>query len=121
MGAFLPSDTYFSFSYPNQFVLSGGDIGYSQDWSAATNNLGLLLTVVNIPRTFFTENTNFGEAKFTVGTSADPDAVKNCLEYNYGETGTTSEVMIGSRQFTKINFSLLKLMVEPGGIEPPTF
>ena len=95
----------FSFSYPNQFVLSGGDIGYSQDWSAATNNLGLLLTVVNIPRTFFTEKTNFGEAKFTVGTSADPDAVKNCLEYNYGETGTTSEVMIGSRQFTKINFT----------------
>lgn len=94
----------FSFSYPNQFVLSGGNFGYSQDWEVGTTNLGLLLAVVNIPRTFFTEKTNFSEAKFTVGTSADPDAIKNCLTYNNGNTGTSSEITVNNRKFTKIQF-----------------
>ena len=94
----------FSFSYPNQFVLSGGGFGYSQDWSQNTANLGLLLAMVNIPKSFMT-GTNFGESKFTVGTSADPDAVKNCLINNYGSMGTTSEVMINDRKFTKMNFT----------------
>jgi membrane-bound inhibitor of C-type lysozyme len=95
----------FSLSYPSQFKLFGGDFGYSQDWSADTNDLGLLLTEVYIPQTFFTTKTNFGDAKFTVGTSADPDAVKNCLVYNYGPVGTTSEAMIGGREFTKMEFT----------------
>jgi membrane-bound inhibitor of C-type lysozyme len=97
----------FSFSYPNQFTLSGGDIGYSQDWSYENNNadLGMLFTKVIIPRSFLSGKTNFGEAKFTVGTSADPDAVKNCLINSYGEMGTTTEVTINNQKFTKINFT----------------
>ena len=95
----------FSFSFPNQFVLSGGDFGYSQDWMINTTDLGLLLARVNIPRTFFVEKTNFGDARFTVGTSADSDALKNCLVYNYGPVGTTSEAVINGRQFTKMNFA----------------
>jgi hypothetical protein len=60
--------------------------------------------VVHIPKSFL-PNTNFGEAKFTVGTSVDPDAIKNCLISDNGNMGTTSEVTIGSRKFTKITFS----------------
>jgi membrane-bound inhibitor of C-type lysozyme len=95
----------FSFSYPNQFVLSGGDFGYSQNWTSGTTNLGILLVDVNIPRTFFTEKTNFGEAKFIVGTSANPDAVKNCLTFNNGNLATSSEITINNIKFTKMNFA----------------
>jgi membrane-bound inhibitor of C-type lysozyme len=104
---FTDNGKTFSFAYPNQYILHGGDFGYSQDWSYATNNsdMGLLLARVDIPRTFFTGKTNFGEAKFTVGTSADPDAVKSCLKYQYGETGTTTTVTINGRQFAKIQFT----------------
>jgi len=105
ISSFTNASKTFSFSYPKNLVLSGGDVGYSQSWSVATDKFGMLLAVINIPRTFFLEKTNFGEAKFTVGTSDDPDAVKNCLKYNYGETGTTSEVVIGDRPFTKISFT----------------
>jgi len=93
----------FSFAYPNKFILSGGEIGYSQSWSAETAYSGLLLTVVNIPRSFL-PNTNFGEAKFTVGVSADSDALKNCLVSDYGDMGTTSVAIIGAKKFTKLTF-----------------
>lgn len=95
----------FSFSYPNQFILFGGDFGYSQDWTSGTTNLGVLLVDVNIPRTFFTEKTNFGEAKFIVGTSANSDAVKNCLTFNNGNIATSSEALINGIKFTKMEFS----------------
>ena len=95
----------FSFSYPNTLILSGSDIGYSQDWAVGSDKFGLLLTVVNIPKSFMPVKTNFGEAKFTVGTSADSDAIKNCLSYSYGGVGTTSEVIINNRKFTKMNFT----------------
>ena len=103
-------DTYtdasktFSFSYPGQFILSGGDMGYSHDWRSLATTSGLLLAVVHIPKSFL-PGTNFGEAKFTVGTSADPDAVSDCLEFDYGGLSTTSEVMIGGIKFTKMSFT----------------
>ena len=101
INTYTDSSKTFSFSYPNKFILSGGDIGYSQDWTMGSSDLGILLTVVKIPQSFLPK-TNFGEAKFTVGTSADPDAIKNCLTQNSGNVGTTSEVLINSRKFTKI-------------------
>jgi len=94
----------FSFSYPSQFPLSGGDIGYSQDWTANTPNLGILFTVVHIPKSLLPQ-TNFSEAKFTVGTSSDPDAIKNCLVATNGEKVATSEVTINGRNFTKVTLS----------------
>lgn len=94
----------FSFSYLNQFTLSGGDVGYSQDWAFGSEDLGLLLAKVSVPKLFL-PNTNFGEARFTIGTSADPDALNSCLTYNYGGVGTTSEVTINGRKFTKMMFT----------------
>jgi membrane-bound inhibitor of C-type lysozyme len=103
---YTDSANTFSFAYPNQFVLSGGDIGYSQDWSYINNNadLGILFTRVYIPKSFMPQ-TNFGEAKFTVGTSVDPDAIKNCLISPYGGMGSTTQVTINNQLFTKITFT----------------
>jgi len=67
----------FSFSYPNTFSLYGGDGSYDTNWSGRSTDLGILLTVVAIPKSF-QPGTNFSEAKFTVGVSSDPKAVANC-------------------------------------------
>jgi membrane-bound inhibitor of C-type lysozyme len=94
----------FSFSYPTEFAFSGGDGSYTQDWRVNTQDLGLLFTVVQIPKSFM-PGTNFGEAKFTVGTSSDPDAVKNCLVAQNGEKVESSNAMIGNTKFTEITLS----------------
>ena len=95
----------FSFSYPDQYVLSGSDFGYSQDWSVGSNDLGLLLAKVEMPRTIFTEKTNFAGAKFTIGASSNPDAINNCFIYNYGPNGTTTSVVINGIKYVKLDFS----------------
>jgi membrane-bound inhibitor of C-type lysozyme len=104
---FTDAGKTFSFSYPKQYVLSGGDIGYTQDWSylATFGDLGLILARVNIPKTFFAEKTNFGDARFTIGTSDAPGAVKNCLHFQYADQGKMSTTTINDRRFTKIQFT----------------
>ncbi len=94
----------FSFSYPKEFSFSGGDGSYNQDWRVNTTTLGLLFTVVRIPKSFM-PSTNFSEAKFTVGTSADPDAVKNCLVADNGSVAKAGKVTIGNTSFTEITLS----------------
>jgi membrane-bound inhibitor of C-type lysozyme len=101
---FTDAGKTFSFSYPSEFNFSGGDGSYTQDWRVNTQNLGLLFTVVQIPKSFM-PGTNFGDAKFTVGTSADPDAVKNCLVAQNGEKVESSNAMIGNTKFTEITLS----------------
>jgi len=69
----------FSFTYPKEFNFSGGDGSYTEDWSTQSSGaLGMFLAKVYIPKSFM-PGTNFSEAKFTIGTSSYPDAVKNCL------------------------------------------
>jgi len=94
----------FSFSYPKEFSFSGGDGSYTQDWRVNNTTLGLLFTVVRIPKTFM-PSTNFGEAKFTVGTSVDPEAVKNCLVADNGSVVKTEKMIIGDTSFTEITSS----------------
>ena len=84
--------------------MSEGIIAYSQDWNVQTTNLGLLLAVVKIPKSFLPQ-TNFSEAKFTVGTSADPVAIKNCFKSDGGSIGTTSEVTVNNQKFTRITLA----------------
>jgi membrane-bound inhibitor of C-type lysozyme len=102
--AFTDQGKTFSFSHPNQFVLSGGELGYTPNWSYNSSSSGLILAVVSIPQKFMPK-TNFGEAKFIVGTSADPGEVRNCLKPSYSGFGTTTKVTIGDRKFTKITFT----------------
>lgn len=101
---FTDTSKTFSFSYPTEFLLSGGELGYTVNWAQQSTSTGLMLAEVIIPRTFM-PSTNFSEAKFTIGTSVDADAIENCLQYNLGNQVTTTPVMINGREFTKINFS----------------
>lgn len=104
MNTYTNASKTFLFSYPNQFILSGGAIGFSQDWRTETTDLGLLLNVIYIPQSFL-PNTNFGEAKFTVGTSIDLNAIKNCLTSDNRNMEVINKVIINSREFTKITFT----------------
>jgi membrane-bound inhibitor of C-type lysozyme len=107
INTFTDAGKTFSFSYPKQYVLSGGDIGYTQDWSylSVFGDLGLVLARINIPGTFFAGKTNFGDARFNIGTSDAPGAVENCLHFQYVEQGTIGTTTINGRQFSKIQFT----------------
>ena len=91
----------FSFTYPSQFNLSGGEGSYTQNWQGNTTTLGMLLALVNIPNSLMPK-TNFGDSRFTVGTSSDPDAVKNCLIAENGSVVKNKKVMIGGTAFAEI-------------------
>jgi hypothetical protein len=99
---YTDSAKIFSFAYPQKFVLSGAEIGYSQNWSNNNSGLGLILATVTIPKSFL-PNTNFGDAKFVVGTSADSKAVRNCLLPVNGETVFGQSEIINGQSFTKLS------------------
>jgi membrane-bound inhibitor of C-type lysozyme len=99
-----PSKT-FSFSYPAEDVtISGGGVGYDTNWKQEATTSGLLLAVGDISSSF-EPNTNFADAKFTVGTSPDPQAVATCLSEGNGNPVTSSKVNINGIPFTKLTFS----------------
>jgi membrane-bound inhibitor of C-type lysozyme len=74
----------FRFSYPKELTVSGGELGYTQSWQINTQRLGLMLAKVVIPRET-QPKTNFSSATFTVGTSSDTQAIKDCLVADNGE------------------------------------
>ena len=80
MTTFTDQGNTFSFMYPAGITVAGGGIGYTTDW--LTNNQdqtsGLILAKATIPQST-QPKTNFGDATFTVGTSSDPKAVKDCV------------------------------------------
>ncbi|HWC57857.1 MAG TPA: MliC family protein [Candidatus Paceibacterota bacterium] len=91
MQTFTDGSQTFSFMHPSDVTISGGDIGYTQDWRVNTQTLGLLLVKATLPSTL-QPKTNFAGATFTVGTSSDPDTIKNCTLATNGEhdTGTVT-------------------------------
>ncbi len=93
----------FSFKYPKIFSISGGDLGYTQMWRQNTTTLGTEFVVFSIPKSYQPQ-TNFGDAKFTVGASSDPDAVAKCLVGDgYGEK--IEQVTVNGINYTKLNYS----------------
>ncbi|NTV22109.1 MAG: lysozyme inhibitor [Candidatus Yonathbacteria bacterium] len=94
----------FEFSYPAPAILSGGELGYTETWRQQTTTLGMVLAKVSIPRTF-EPDTNFSEAILTIGTSADPDAVKTCVTDAGGAQVEKSQMTIGSTPFTVLSYS----------------
>jgi len=94
----------FTFTYPTQFTVSGGGVGYTQSWMQNTQTSGLILAKLTIPQSF-EPKTNFADALFTVGTSADTQAVKNCLTAPGGNMVTTSKVTINGVQYTKVTYA----------------
>ena len=71
----------FSFSYPSDLSVTGGGGGYTQNWMVNATTSGMILAEINVPQSYLA-GTNFADAKFTVGTSADPSALATCLTYN---------------------------------------
>jgi membrane-bound inhibitor of C-type lysozyme len=91
----------FSFSYPSVFSISGGGVGYSTDWMVNATTSGLLLVKATLPNSF-EPTTNFAGATVTVGTSADPTAISECLTYAAGGNGVKkSSVTINGITYTK--------------------
>jgi membrane-bound inhibitor of C-type lysozyme len=78
---FTDESKMFSFSYPSDLSVTGDGGGYSQNWMVNATTSGMILAEINVPQSY-ESGTNFGDAKFTVGTSADPSAVATCLTYN---------------------------------------
>lgn len=108
--AFTDEAKTFTFSYPKAFTLVGDAIGMTQQWRAnATTNGDRLVTVI-IPRSFMPK-TNFSEATFTVGTSADPQSMELCLRASNGEVeaspvaNTANPVSSGQVKINGISFS----------------
>lgn len=92
-----------SFNYPASYTLSGGEIGYSSSWRTNTQTLGITLAKVSIPKETQPQ-TNFSEAIFSVGTSSDKTAIKNCLVPTNGETAKGKET-INDVSYTKLNLT----------------
>lgn len=77
--SYVEKNGTFSFSYNPDFAVADEDENSTTDWRV--NNVeetqGMILTTVTIPRSFMS-GTNFSEARFTVGRSTDPKAIKSC-------------------------------------------
>ena len=91
----------FSFSYPSDLSVTGAGGGYTQDWMVNATTSGMILAEINVPQTY-EAGTNFADAKFTVGTSADPSAVASCLTYNPtgGKTVAATSTTIGGTAYS---------------------
>ena len=96
---FSDSGKTLQFTYPKEFIVSGGTIGYSTDWQQQSTVQGLVLVVATLPRSIAPQ-TNFSGATVSIGTSADPHAVSGCL--HTGGVVQNSAVDIGGVTYAKI-------------------
>lgn len=99
---FSDNGKLFTFTYPQSFILSGGGIGYTEDWKTNVDDktLGLVLATVTTPENY-QPKTNFGDAKFHVGTSSDPKAIKNCFIDNSGIGVIKASTTVNGIKYTK--------------------
>jgi membrane-bound inhibitor of C-type lysozyme len=102
ISSFTDRGNTFTFAYPQEFILAGGEIGYTANWKTNTDNtLGMILATVRAPENY-QPKTNLGEAVFSVGTSSDEKAVKECLIDNLSNGAQKSVVVINGVPFTKL-------------------
>ncbi len=76
----------FSLRYNPLFSITNGAKEFTLDWDSRNTSQGNLLTTVLIPKSVM-PNTNFSEAKLTVGRSSDEKAIKECTKKEGNETG----------------------------------
>ncbi|MFZ3012030.1 MAG: hypothetical protein WA060_03505 [Minisyncoccia bacterium] len=101
---FLDANGVFSFDYNPFFKSIPGFKIPTTDWSVNATQEGLLLASVIIPKTYM-PNTNFSNARFTIGRSTTSDAINSCLKKTlsiYTEGGTSD---IGGYPFKKFTFN----------------
>lgn len=76
-----------SLSYPDFAEAKPVQAGLTQEWNVrAASASGTLLADIRIPKSY-QPGTNWSEARFTIGRSADPDEIKNCtvVQDNFSE------------------------------------
>lgn len=101
---FTDSAKSFSFCYPKRFRLSGKGIGFTTDWRAGATEPGMVLAMVTIPKSYMPK-TNFSEARFIIGKSSNPEALKHCFEEPQGSGTQRKRVLINGVPFIRLAFS----------------
>jgi hypothetical protein len=101
--SFTDQNNTFSFNYPSQFTVTGGGGGYTTNWMYNTATSGMILAQLSIPSSF-EPGTNFAGATFTIGTSADPGAVADCLTEDSPSNASTTQAVINGTVFAKITY-----------------
>lgn len=101
---FMDQGGVFSFRYPSAFSVTGGGIGYTEAWMQGSSALGLVLAEVSVPRAFMPD-TNFSDAKLTIGTSADPVAIENCLLKPEGMDIERAETTVNNTTYTRYRYT----------------
>jgi membrane-bound inhibitor of C-type lysozyme len=81
MKRFSDAGGIFTFMYPSNVIVSGGDGSYTQSWMNNATSSGMVLAKATLGKSF-QPNTNFSEATLMIGTDGDPSAVSTCLTYN---------------------------------------
>lgn len=99
---FIDQGKTITFLYPKKVLLSSAGIGYTPSWRVNTQTLGIVLAKLTIPKTT-QPKTNFSEAVFTVGTSSDAVAIKQCL------VATNGEVAKGKTTINGISYAVTEL------------
>jgi hypothetical protein len=84
---FVAGSGDFSFSYPKGLEVVVGNGERVSQWRAGTATLGRLDVTVTVPREM-QPNTNFSDARFTVGSSDEPNEVSACLTDTSGAAWT---------------------------------
>ena len=75
---FSDSNNIFTFTYNPYFKAYEGQNILDLDWRQNTTKKGILLASVVIPKTYM-PNTNFSDARFTIGRSTDANEIKTCM------------------------------------------
>lgn len=101
---YIDQSNTFAFAFPTNFAVAGTEPGYSYAWTAPATTTGMQLAKVVVPKSF-QPGTNFADAWFSVGTSANPDAVATCFDTLSGTARTSESVTIGDLTFAKLEFS----------------
>lgn len=101
---FTPASKLFSVSYPQNAFLSGGGIGFSDNWLNMSTSSGLVLVEITLPRSAYPK-TNFSEGVFTLGTSADEQALAECTTGRNLGSEKGESVVLGGMPYTKFMYS----------------
>lgn len=100
---FTDSSKTFRFVAPELFTVIEKDTDYTQPWRQGDTTPGTVLVVARSPRDLY-PTTNFGDAVFTVGVSADSRAIASCLTQTNGPFAQKSNVVLGGIPYAKITF-----------------
>jgi len=98
---FTDASKTFSIVYPSALTLSGGGVGYTQNWSVNATTSGMILAEIDVPRSYTPPKTNFSGAKVTIGVSSDPSAIAMCTTPTNGEVSAGVQTINGT-MFTKL-------------------